>query len=89
MSNLIVTCPSCSGKYNGRNITHAHTGASAIDKRFLTCNRCRGQGSITCERCQGAGRIVLENGVQVGIFARPATSQVLGPNPKKVLGGPR
>ena len=89
MPDLIVTCPACSGKFNGRNVTHSH-GGSLADPRFASCQRCHGQGAITCEKCEGAGRIIMRDGVQVGTHAKPATSPVLGPRPpKKVSGGPR
>jgi len=83
MNELIVTCPECNGRWNGRNVTHAHTGSQARDDRFLTCQRCHGIGAMTCERCEGAGRIVLKDGIQVGIHAKPPTSAVLGPRPMK------
>lgn len=82
MNDLIQSCPECSGKYNGKNVTHAHTGGEAIDERFLTCNRCHGQGAVTCETCGGNGRIVVRDGVQVGTHSRPATLNILGPRRK-------
>lgn len=84
MTDLVLTCPDCGGRWNGRNVTHAHTGGTMLDERFMSCNRCHGVGAMTCERCQGTGRIVLRNGVQRGTYAKPATSPVLGPNPKKL-----
>ena len=79
MSNpVILTCPACHG-FNGRNVTHAHTGGEAIDDRFLECKRCHGRGAITCETCGGTGRIIMQDGKIVGTHAKPATSAVLGP----------
>ena len=93
MNELIVTCPECNGKYNGRTGivgakmrhigSHSHTGSDQVDPRFLDCPHCHGRGAMTCERCEGAGRIVLKDGIQVGIHAKPPTSAVLGPRPMK------
>jgi DnaJ-class molecular chaperone len=77
--DLILTCPACNSKYNGRNITHTHTSGEIIDDRFLECRFCHGQGALTCETCGGTGRVVMRDGVQVGVHARPATMNMLGP----------
>jgi DnaJ-class molecular chaperone len=82
-SDTILVCPSCNSKFNGRNVTHTHTGGDFIDSRFLTCNTCHGQGAVTCETCGGAGRIVMRDGKIVGTHARPATLNVLGPRKPK------
>lgn len=84
MSNpVILTCPSCRGKFNGKNVTHSHAGADTIDERFLECKRCHGQGAVTCETCGGNGRVVMEDGKIINTHSRPATSAVLGPRPPK------
>lgn len=83
MTELILGCPDCRGKFNGRNVTHTHTGGEAIDERFLTCGRCHGQGAITCETCGGTGRIVMRDGIRIGTHARPATLNILGPRKPK------
>ena len=81
-SLVIVACPDCGGRYNGRNITHTHTGSEQVDERFLNC-ACKGRGAITCETCGGDGRVIKENGVIVGTHKRPATMNQLGPKVRK------
>ena len=93
MTDLILTCPDCNGKYSGRrgvvgkNLTHtgthSHTGSDEIDPRFADCVTCHGRGAMTCEKCGGNGRIILRDGVQVGTHAKPVTSSVLGPRKPK------
>lgn len=81
-SLLIITCPSCNGRWNGRNITHTHIGGEQVDDRFLNC-ACKGRGAVTCETCGGDGRVVVENGVIVGTHKKPATMNILGPRKGK------
>lgn len=84
MSDLILTCPDCSGKFNGRRVTHSHTGGDLIDERFLTCGTCHGQGAVTCETCGGTGRVITRDGQIVGAHARPETPNTLGPRPPRL-----
>ena len=72
------TCPQCHG--SGRMREVSSMGGFGQFVRTITCNVCRGQGSIVkepCETCRGAGRVRGTHTVKVDVPAGIAHGQRL------------